>query len=482
MKRTILFSAALAALSLTASAAPASAKSVREGDSLAVESRKNAQDTVWLTYGAETVSTLKGFNERKSDPETDIYGGWMTDRQEATGFFRTQKIGDRWWLIDPDGYPYICKGVAVFSMGGSDRQKAALKEKFGTPEKWAENQQEMLRSYGFNGLGAWSAVDFVKESEHPMPYTVIVSPMGMYKSQHIRKFGGKYHQCGWQGYRFDLAMVFDSGFDAIIDKAIAPIAKYKDDKYLVGYFTDNEIPWVNDALDRHLTLLAKDEEAYLTVRKWFEERKGKDAGVEDITDEDRRAFMAFYFDTYMSKVTAALRKYDPNHLYLGCRFNQHKEEMASKEIFEVAGKYMDVISINHYRLWEPDAQWMENWEKWSGKPFIITEFYTKGEDSGLPNNTGAGWNVRTQKDRGLFYQNFVIGLLRSGNCVGWHWFTYMDNDPQNLKTDPSNRDSNKGIVKWNFDRYEPLLDEMKQINGCTYRLIQYFDNTKKTDR
>ena len=321
-----------------------------------------------------------------------------------------------------------------------------------------------------------------------LPYTVIVSPMGMYRSQHRRHFGGKYKQAGWQGYRFDLAMVFDPGFDAVIDRAVSPVAEYRDDKYLLGYFTDNELPWVNDALDRHLTLLAHDEDAYIAVRKWYDERKGvKDAPAAEITDADRKAFQTFYFDTYMRKVTEALRKYDPNHLYLGCRFNQHHQEMASPEIFAVAGRYMDVISINHYRLWEPDAAWMANWEKWSGKPFIITEFYTKGEDSGLPNNTGAGWNVRTQADRGWFYQNFVTELLRSGNCVGWHWFTYMDNDPQNLKTDPSNRDSNKGVVAWNFEPYTVLLDEMKQLNDCTYRLIRHLDaekaeaNRKTTD-
>ena len=109
---------------------------------------------------------------------------------------------------------------------------------------------------------------------------------------------------------------------------------------------------------------------------------------------------------------------------------------------------------------------------------LSTEFYTKGEDSGLPNNTGAGWNVRTQADRGWFYQNFVTELLRSGNCVGWHWFTYMDNDPQNLKTDPSNRDSNKGVVAWNFEPYTVLLDEMKQLNDCTFRLIRHLDAEK----
>ena len=45
---------------------------------------------------------------------------------------------------------------------------------------------------------------------------------------------------------------------------------------------------VNDALDRHLTLLAHDEDAYIAVRKWYDERKGvKDAPAAEITDADR---------------------------------------------------------------------------------------------------------------------------------------------------------------------------------------------------
>ena len=98
-----------------------------------VESRVNAGSEEWTEYEVETVDALKGFRYRKADPETDVYGGWMTGRQEATGFFRIQKIDGRWWFIDPDGYPYIFKGVAVFSMGGSDRQKEALESTFGTP-------------------------------------------------------------------------------------------------------------------------------------------------------------------------------------------------------------------------------------------------------------------------------------------------------------------------------------------------------------
>ncbi|MNQ97136.1 hypothetical protein D3C85_1127680 [compost metagenome] len=163
-------------------------------------------------------------------------------------------------------------------------------------------------------------------------------------------------------------------------------------------------------------------------------------------------------------------------MYLGCRFNQDKEqELTNSEIFKVAGKYMDIISINHYRKWEPSQDLMNNWGEWSGKPFLITEWYTKAEDSGLPNNTGAGWLVRTQKERGLFYQNFTLELLKNKNSVGWHWFKYMDNDPEDLSTDYSNRDSNKGIVNSKFEPYLPLLKEMKIINDNAYQLTQYFD-------
>jgi len=34
------------------------------------------------------------------------FGGWKEIRSKATGFFRTERIGGRWWLITPDGYGY----------------------------------------------------------------------------------------------------------------------------------------------------------------------------------------------------------------------------------------------------------------------------------------------------------------------------------------------------------------------------------------
>ncbi|MEQ8241405.1 MAG: hypothetical protein RIA69_19480, partial [Cyclobacteriaceae bacterium] len=303
-----------------------------------VEARKNAQSEDWATYSARTVDRLPNFNYSK-DPKASNYGGWKINKSKATGFFRVEKKDDRWWIIDPDGYPFIHKGVAVFRPGRSENQKKAQAEKYGSDESWLKKETQLLREYGFNGTGAWSSVDLMREGEKPLVYTIIVSPMGSYKHEHIKKFGGEYKVTGWQGYRFDLAMVFDPEFDQHIESAIRPVAKYANDKNLLGYYTDNELPWKNDALDRHLIYLAKDEPGYIAARKWFDERKGKGATLDDITDADRGAFNAFYFETYVKKVAAAVRKYDPNHLYLGCRFNQEKEELQSKEIFEVAGKY-----------------------------------------------------------------------------------------------------------------------------------------------
>lgn len=439
-----------------------------------VMSRSKEPTSAWKSYTAKTVDHLLGFSYSQ-DPATGTYGGWKVNKSSATGFYRSEKIGNRWWIIDPEGYPFIHKAVAEFKAGASPIEKSSLINKFGTDDNLIKTESQTLRSYGFNGTGAWSDADRIKVSEKPLAYTVIVFPMAAYRSEHIKKYGGNYPVAGYKGYRYDLVMCFDDEFDKYIESTISVIAKYKDDKNLVGYFTDNELPWVNVALDNHLKFLDKTEQAYIVVKKWFDERKGKDATVADITAEDRLAFSAFYFETYMRKVTAAIRKYDPNHMYLGQRFNTWAEELSNPEIFRIAGQYMDVISINHYGKWEPDQTVLTNWSNWSGKPFMITEFYTKGEDSGLANTSGGGFVVATQKDRGLCYQNFVIELLKSKSCVGWHWFKYQDNDPDQPNANPSNIDANKGIVTREYVLYQPLVDNMKMINEHVYELSKFFD-------
>ena len=39
------------------------------------------------------------------------YGGWKKKQFRATGFFRKEKAGGRWWLVDPEGCAFLSIGL-----------------------------------------------------------------------------------------------------------------------------------------------------------------------------------------------------------------------------------------------------------------------------------------------------------------------------------------------------------------------------------
>ena len=449
-----------------------------------VESRRNAEKP-WTAYEATTVDRIPGFSP-SADPALDEYGGWSgTQVGNPDGFFRVRKIGNRWWMVDPAGNLFLAKAVTSFVPGWSDRQKAMLKKKFGSVSAWASSEIRFIKEQGFNSLGAWSSAEAfgTPDQKERIPYTVIVSPMAAY-NRALKKAGREadyFKNVKEGGSSFGFPFVFDPEFATKAEQMIAPLANRANDPYLIGYFIDNEIQFQRSMLWKCLTAWPKDHANRRAAQEWLDARKGrKGCGMRDVTEEDRLDFTAYCLEIYLKTVTRILRKYDPNHMFLGSRFHLWNTEMRNPACFKVAGKYLDVISINHYNHWQPSLEDMRNWETWSGKPFMVTEFYVKGEDSGLPNTTGAGWTVHTQDERGIFYQNFVNELIKGGSCVGWHWFKYMDNDPENLRADPSNRDSNKGMVTWDYRRYTPLLERMKAINDCTYNLVRFHERESES--
>jgi len=426
----------------------------------------------WNEFRTRTMATLKGFSGSAIIPQ-DKYGG-RTDRQfRKTGFYYAVKDNGRWWTVDPEGNAYINLGVVAVLPGESDKQRVFTKEKFGTDEKWAEATQKILVDHGFNALGAWSKnvlfSNNPQQQNNPVSYTVIKDFMSSYG----KKRGGTYQEPGHIGYPDRTIFAFDPEFETFCDEFAKDLAKNKDDKNLFGYFSDNELPFERTALDRYLNKKDSTDPGCIAAKKWLAEQH---LHKEEINDSIRHEFLGVIADKYYSIVSKAIKKYDPNHLYLGSRL--HFYELTVKPFFKAVGKYVDVIAINYYRIWTPEIRDMRNWEAWSGKPFIVTEWYTKGEDAGLTNYAGAGWIVRTQHDRGMFYQNFALALLESKNCVGFHWFKYQDNDPENKKVDPSNYDANKGIVASDYTVYEPLMEMMKELNTRVYSLIDFFDKRK----
>jgi len=425
-------------------------------------------------FKTRTVEFLPGYKVPENKEETSKYGGDLSKQTgAATGFFHVKKIGNRWWGIDPLGYQYFNIALNSINTGKSERTRAAFTKKFQTKENWINQTLSMLQENGFNSAGSWSDVDAIvevnKTLEKPFPYTVNWNFMSSYG----RKRGGTHQQPGHTGYPNDAIFVFDPNFETFCDTHAKKLLQYKDDPNLFGHFSDNEMPFKFKALDNYLSL-PTDDYGYKAASNWLKEQ-----GItkKEITNDHRELFMAVVADKYFSIISKAIKKYDPNHMYIGSRF--YANEKNHEAFMKTAGKYLDIISNNYYNYWTPDAEQMRYWEKWSGKPFIVTEYYTKGEDSGMGNTSGAGWIVRTQEDRGLFYQNYNLALLESKNCVGWHYFKYQDNDPTAKGVDPSNIDANKGIVSNEYEVWEPMMKKMEALNNNVYSLISYFDNNKK---
>lgn len=434
---------------------------------------RSAVVKAWIKSGppAEKVvrpfSSLRGFDPDSHKPLSRFGGSATATPLRATGFFRTQKLGRRWWLIDPEGYPFLHVAVNSVRIGRGPTFREAFAQRFADEQDWAEWTVDLLRAHGFNGTGSWSDDKSLRSASPPPVYTRNVSFMGSFG----RKLGVAKQGAGHQLYTNQLIPVFHPEFPLHCQEVAKQLASTKDDPCLLGIFSDNELQRNRKALELQLDFPANSPERR-DAEAWLRQRQDGDLDPEKITDEDRRAYVAHMFATYFCVVKSAIRQVDPNHLYLGPRL--HGWDKNNRYMFEVAGRHLDVIAVNVYGVWTP-AESVQKWVRWSGKPVLITEFYAKGQDSGMPNQSGAGWTVPTQRDRGLFYQHFTLSLLESRDCVGWHYFKYADNDLRDTSTDPSNRDSNKGILTARYEPWEELLEAMTVINRNVYGLAAYFD-------
>lgn len=428
--------------------------------------------TDYEPFETRVLANLAGYTAPDKPQALSRYGGWLERQAEATGFFHVKKVDGRWWGVDPDGYLYINSAMNSLREGTSDTNRQALIDNFGTRQNWMNETINLLQNFGFNSAGSWSdhqaIIEYNKTAEKPFAYTINWNFMSSYG----RERGGTYQRPGNTGYPNQAIFVFDPGFEEFAMRHAKQLEAFRDDPNLFGYFSDNEMPFRLSALDDFYSL-PEHEPGHRGAKEWL---KDNNLSMDVVSDKHREKFLAYVGDRYFSIVSAAIRKYDPNHMFLGSRF--HGNERNSQMFMEAVGKHLDVISVNYYNKWTPEVEHMTNYTEWTGKPFIITEYYTKGEDSGMPNQSGAGWIVPTQRDRGLFYQNFNLALLESGNCVGWHYFKYQDNDPTAVGVDPSNIDGNKGIVDNYYRVWGDFVEKMQALNLQVYDIIMHFDEQK----
>jgi hypothetical protein len=295
------------------SASALAALRAADSDLIPVKAKRKPTDQ-WSIYPTRSIHKLPGFQPGAKKVANGKFGGRLDRRTEAAGFFRVRKQNDRWWLSDPEGYLYIKAGVVSVSPGKSVTNRAALKSRFGTEEKWAEETVRLLHEHGFTGAGAWTAVDLLAKAPERLVYTQMWNFMSSFGKQKKLTF----QQPGHAGYAGDCIPVFHPEFEGFCDDYARQLTATQSDPWLLGHFSDNELPAPADLLDKALKLDASNPALAPTrdyAQKWLSTQNASP------NDQSREAFREHVFDRYFRITTAAIRKHDSNHLCLGSRLN-----------------------------------------------------------------------------------------------------------------------------------------------------------------
>ena len=406
-------------------------KGIKRDDEWAKDRYVRTLSTLGKAKGRAYLSSA--YAEKKS--EYDIYGGIANAgfKGEATGFFHLESKDGRPYIIDPLGNPYFAVGVDDFRMYN---EPYAL-ERYGSEEAYYEATTERLKAMGINTVHV-SPQEKVLAVKDGLSVVIHLSAVGAYmrslnRSQVVE---GRFPHN-------NTVNIFDPDFAKMSKERIAQEILdhgYHQNPRVLGYTTDNELPGGGDVLTRYLTVDPSEPTnafSYATAWTWLARRMNTVAPT--ITNylaspefkQMNSEFLSFIYSTYYGVAREAIEAVDRDHMYLGsrvasnCRFDEG--------YLRAAGYYLDAITTNLYTGLHFPWEALTNYYRYAGKPFMITEFYAKAMDAiddgefMMANSTGAGSVVKTQAERGDYYEHQTLLLLESGACVGWTWYCMMDN-------------------------------------------------------
>jgi hypothetical protein len=358
------------------------------------------------------------------------YGGYPANRRKGTGFFRVEKIGERWWFVDPEGCRFYSAGVngagaepprtpivgrdKLFASIPTDAQISApnaqadplrdpvsfyaanLQRRFGadwrTPS--AQLTSRRMRAWGLNtAYGAALNEALLATPTMRQPYV--------------------YPLRGWQmteGTIMGLPDVYSDAFVKRVNaEAAQQLAARKDDPWMIGYFIGNEPPW--PARESQLV------DIVLAGPASEMQKRFKTGLARGDTPDARKALVHAAFTRYLEIVNAAVKRADPNHLNLGIRFGGTPPD----EVIALARGF-DVYSMNKYR-WAPPKEFIDRVYAITKLPILIGEFHFGVPERGMAPGLVQAMN---QAERGVAYSYYVEHAAEHPAIIGTHWYQWID--------------------------------------------------------
>lgn len=332
-------------------------------------------------------------------PAFDAYGGWAGIQSEATGFFRVEKIDQRWWFITPDGHPFFMNSPSGAGATADPSSELSVFE--------ADNYAKLTQDMGFNIIGAYDLFGVVGGNV-PLSEGRWTAGFPENTPYFISLF--------IEQVEYGSASVidyFNPEWEERIREANIPVlARFKDDPSLMGYIYSIELHWFPDhkrqthVFDDYMQLPAeapgktvlidfmrdyyKDDiaelnrhwdtnlmnfealaeldwlgpESFFPAPKWEGQNNYDLSGLifgileglffaswdrERLLSEHQAELKAKFSgipaEKYYQTVHDLVREFDPNHLILG---DQQVVISGSREATKFAAKYTDVYSVNPY--------------------------------------------------------------------------------------------------------------------------------------
>ncbi|MBT3381494.1 MAG: hypothetical protein HN742_21695 [Lentisphaerae bacterium] len=438
--------------------------------------------------------------------ELDRFGGWPGKQLEATGFFRVEK-DERWWLVTPEGNAFLSFGINHLesNLWNQGYNREAWQARLGLDSLDGSGFFPALRSwflqtchdYRFNTVGVHNDLRVVNAPQPAMPY---MQPIRFVDIPHWKMEipDSNFHD------------VFSDEFSAHCDRlARETAAPARDDPFLLGYtMTDCPLFTEEDCRERPDVIGGGRRESRIgwprRLRNFSSRAAGKKAYVQAMHDlyrgeisdfnatygtpfdsfdaletaedwrpntdlsngnetRDNIEFLKKTVATYYETARDALRRYDPNHMFIGDKVNANTDSLDT--VLPITSQYADVVFYQMYARYEVQEPGMNRWSGIADKPLINGDSaFTMVTDT-MPRPYGPVADSIEQ--RAEWTTEFFRKAFARPDFVGWHYCGLID--APNLVPRKKGR-QHSGLINGYGEPYPALREAVREASAQLYTL------------
>ena len=456
------------------------------------------------TAGLVATATRTNALAQGEPDQFDRFGGWKKKRFDASGFFRVEK-DDRWWLVTPEGNGFLSFGINHLhpDLWNQDYNREAWRKKLGIDSMdWRPFTTALRRwflatcdQYGFNTVGVHTSLKVVNEPMPAMPY---MRPIHFLEIPHWKK------DIPDENFRDVFADDFARHCDSLAKQFAGPA---KDDPFLLGYtMTDCPLLTEEDCRERPDVIGGARRESRIgfprRLRNFGAESAGKKAYVRTMRElyrdqigEFNRTYATTFgaFDDlaaavdwrpstdlsnanetrdnveFLHRVVAkyyetardAIRRYDPNHLFIGDKLNANTDTVDT--VLTVTAQYTDVVMYQMYGRYAVQEPGLDRWSKRVDKPFINGDSaFTMITDT-MPRPYGPV--ADTLEQRADWTAEFFLNAFARRDFVGWHYCGLIDGSNRV----PRKQDrQHSGLIDGYGEPYPKLKETIRSCSTAMY--------------